>query len=88
MLQFHVEKTDLFGGAANYSWVERGTLYVPDTATDRQIVRRAKSWAGWTGMRCNTENWGDTIRVDATPSGLLNVMFITFKERVNRRKEN
>lgn len=33
-----VELTDTFAGAANYGWVRRDQLELPDTATDRQIV--------------------------------------------------
>jgi hypothetical protein len=75
MIQF--EHTDLFGGEANYSWVRRTTLDAPNL-TDRAIVRRAKKWAGINGLRCKVENWGDMIRIDASPSGLLHVIFITF----------
>ena len=71
------EHTDLFGGESNYSWVRR-TEIEGDNLSDLAIVRRAKSWAGLTGLRCKVENYGDMIRIDATPSGLLHVVFITY----------
>jgi hypothetical protein len=73
------EMTDLFGGEANYSWVKRETVTFGEELSNRQIVRRAKAWAGWTGRVCRTENYGDMIKIDATPSGLLNVLFVTFE---------
>lgn len=74
----HFEHTDLFGGEANYSWVRRHE-FQPDTElSDRQLVRQAKAWAGLTGMRCRTENLSDMIRIDASPAGLLHVVFVTF----------
>jgi hypothetical protein len=76
MMQF--EHTDLFGGEANYSWVRR-TEINPDKELNRlQVVRMAKKWAGLTGMRCRVEDCGDMIRIDATPAGLLHVVFVTW----------
>jgi hypothetical protein len=72
------EHTDLFGGEANYSWVRRHSFAPKTELSDRQVVRKAKKWAGLTGMRCRTENDGDTIRIDASPAGLLHVVFVTF----------
>ena len=77
-MQFEV--TDLFGGEANYSWVKRETVSFDEKLSDRAIVRRAKAWAGWTGMRCKVDNFGDMFRIDASPSGLLNVLFVTFTD--------
>jgi hypothetical protein len=36
---YDVEITDTFGGEANYSWVHRHTLNLPDGASDRAIVK-------------------------------------------------
>jgi hypothetical protein len=73
------EKTDLFGGEANYAWVERQTVQMPEGTSDRALVRRAKAWAGWTGLRCKTEMLGDMLRIDATPAGMAQVLFVTFE---------
>ena len=71
---FDCEITDTFAGEANYSWVRRETITVPDSASDRTIVRRAKAALGLTGYRCRTismdEGW------ELRPMGLLQVMFI------------
>jgi len=76
MIQF--EHTDLYGGEANYSWVRR-TSIEDANLSDKAIVRRAKAWAGLTGLRCKVENWGDMLRIDASPSGLLHVVFVTYE---------
>ena len=71
---FDCEITDTFAGEANYSWVRRETITLPDSASDRTIVRRAKAALGLTGCRCRTlsmwEGW------ELRPIGLLQVMFI------------
>jgi len=74
----HIEHTDLFGGEANYSWVRRHTIEESDL-TDNAIVRRAKKLAGLTGLRCKVEKYGDMIKIDASPAGLLHVVFVTFQ---------
>lgn len=56
------ELTDTYGGEANYSWVRRVELEVPDTLSDRAIVRRAKKAVGVEGVRATRrENYGDHI---------------------------
>jgi hypothetical protein len=44
-----VELTDTFGGEANYSWVRRDQLVLPQDASRRQIVTAAKAALGLTG---------------------------------------
>lgn len=72
-----VEHTDTFGGDANYSWVNRRSFEMPDDATDRQVVRRAKAELGLTGVRCYKDDWSDTIRLRLV--GMCQVVFITFE---------
>lgn len=72
------EKTDTFGGEANYSWVRRHTITIEPGITDLALVRRAKAWAGWSGARCKREKWGDMIVLK--PSGLCQILFITYVE--------
>jgi len=43
-----IEKTDTFGGEANYSWVERYELDPIEGETDLQFIRRVKKVIGWT----------------------------------------
>lgn len=80
--RFDVEVTDTFGGEANYCWVHRHVIEVSAAlegkAERRAIVRAAKAAEGWTGYRCETNDMGGTIEI--RPRGLLQVMFITFKD--------
>lgn len=94
MNKYEIEITDTFGGEANYSWVKREFFAMPDLTHygyggstnyvkanktySRELVKRAKRIAGWTGLRCNVETWGDTIRIE--PKGSCIVAFVTFQE--------
>lgn len=49
-----VELTDTFGGEANYSWVRRDQLALPQDASRRSIITAAKAALGLTGCRCRT----------------------------------
>jgi hypothetical protein len=72
-----IEVTDTFGGESNYSWVRRYEINVTNKPlTDRQIIREAKSLAGWTGLKCKKVSYGDMI--DLRPVGICQVMFITW----------
>jgi hypothetical protein len=72
----NVEITDLFGGEANYSWVRRTQIPVPRDYSDLTLVRRAKAWAGWNGLRSTTESAGGEC-ITVRPHGMLQIMFIT-----------
>jgi hypothetical protein len=84
VIQF--EHTDTFGGEANYCWVKRLTL-TKDAAedhgiayaasanvSDRSIVRAAKAFAGFTGMRCDVLSWGDGFAI--RPREVCQVVFV------------
>jgi len=75
-MKVHIEHTDTFGGEANYCWVHREDLELPDTANDRAIVRACKKAIGMTGVKCNREDWQDIICL--RPRGVCQVIFITF----------
>lgn len=80
-MRVHFEHTDTYGGEANYCWVRRETIEMPDNATDRQIVIAAKRFAGFTGMRCRVDDYGDMLQI--TPIGrhrLLHTLFVTFNQ--------
>jgi hypothetical protein len=85
-MAYEVEYTDTFGGEANYSWVVRATVDMPDIthygkahrSFDRELVRRAKKVLGLSGIRCEREYYGDTIRL--TPRGTATTVFITRKD--------
>jgi len=94
MNTYQVEITDTFSGEANYSWVNRETIVMPELthygydgstnyakankAFRRQLVRKAKAIAGWTGARCNVEDYGDMIRIE--PCNACMVAFVTYQE--------
>lgn len=73
--QMHVELTDTFGGEANYSWVDRHTLTLPENISDRAIMRRAKALVGLTGARGRTYASGDSF--EFRPYGACMVLFVT-----------
>ena len=92
--KYEIEITDTFGGEANYSWVKRKIFFMPeltafgyDGATNfvssnkkynRHLIRAAKKLAGWTGLRCTIENWGDTIAI--RPRNAAIVAFVTYQD--------
>lgn len=94
MTKFNIELTDTFAGEANYSWVRRASVSMPelthygyDGATnyakanrsfERELVRKAKAAVGLTGIRGRTEHHGDSAVFH--PYGLLQVLFITWTE--------
>lgn len=74
------EHTDTFAGESNYSWVRRESHEIDENKkplTDLQIVRRAKAFAGFTGLKCRVENYGDFISI--RPRNLCQVVFVTFE---------
>ena len=76
MLNLHTELTDTFGGEANYSWVRRESLLIPDNLSRVAIMRRAKAMAGLSGCRGVTTDWGDSYCF--RPYGQCVVLFVTF----------
>lgn len=90
-MNYSVEYTDTFGGEANYCWVERASVSMPelthygyDGATNyckankvyqRELMKRAKAAVGLTGARGRVESYGDAI--EFRPYGSATVLFIT-----------
>lgn len=77
-MEHNIEVTDTFCGEPNYAWVRRYHLSCKGL-TDRQIIRRAKKLAGWTGIRCTIESYGDSWALRPR-NGACVVMFITWAE--------
>jgi hypothetical protein len=77
-MNINLEHTDTFAGESNYSWVRRITIDAPETLSDRAIVRRAKAWAGLSGIRARVEKFGDMIAI--RPACICEVVFVTFEE--------
>ena len=78
-MKLHYELTDLYGGEANYSWVRRGIISKPKK-TDRGNITHIKRLLGLSGIRHKKEEWQDTIKLDFTPGGRLNVLFLTWED--------
>lgn len=75
-MKVHAEITDTIYGEANYSYVKRYTLNLPDMSTTDYIVRNVKREIEWNGKRCRREDFGDMVKL--TPHGENRVCFITF----------
>lgn len=73
-----IEKTDTFGGEANYCWVNRSEIEIPESYSNSWIVRKVKEELGWTGIRCSIEDWGSYITI--RPAGMCQIAFATIKD--------
>ena len=89
-----VEYTDTFGGEANYSWVQRHVVSMPelthygyDGGTNyakankvygRELMKRAKAACGLTGVRGVTSWHGG--QGEFRPYRSATVMFVTYRE--------
>lgn len=74
-MRYRRELTDTYGGEANYSWVNRATIEVPDNATDLLMVRRAKEALNVAGVRCRRYDDGETITL--RPCNSNTIIFIS-----------
>ena len=63
MCTWDIEVTDTFGGQANYSWVYRYAIRMPDDISDLALVRRIKSVAGYSGIRGRATVMGDSVEI-------------------------
>jgi hypothetical protein len=70
MAFYYITVTDTFGGEANYSWKRNYCV----EGNHGNAIRRAKAEIGWNGLRCNREDWGETIVLK--PRGLNQIAFI------------
>lgn len=91
MNTYSVELTDTFGGEANYSWVNRSSVVMPDLthygydgargyvkankAFERELMRKAKAAVGLTGVRGRKGQISDTLTF--YPYGSCTVLFIS-----------
>lgn len=91
---YSVEYTDTFGGEANYSWVRRAQVTVPELThygydggtnyakankiAQRELMKRAKAEMGLTNVRGTRHDYGDTI--EFRPYRSCTVMFVTFDD--------
>ena len=75
-MTIQIEKTDLYGGEANYSWVHRHEIEVSDNITHLSLMRMVKNAVGWNGLKCKVEHYGDMIEI--RPYKMNEVTFVTF----------
>ena len=90
---YNVEYTDTFGGEANYCWVNRAKVTMPEWTHFKGwdgngrieprgytplLMRKAKAKMGLTGVRGRVTNYGDTI--EFRPYRMCTVMFITWSD--------
>jgi hypothetical protein len=91
---YDVELTDTFGGEANYSWVNRQSVTMPELTHygydgssnyskankvfERELMKAAKASVGLTGVRGRVERYGDSMTF--RPYGLLQIMFISYRD--------
>lgn len=91
---YDIEYTDTFGGEANYSWVRRARVSMPELThygydggtnyakanlvSQRELMKRAKAAMGLTGVRGETYHYGDSS--EFRPYRSCTVMFITYRE--------
>jgi hypothetical protein len=93
MHKYLAEYTDTFGGEANYSWVKRATISVPEwsafkdwdgngrrepKAYQRTVMRRAKAALGLSGVRGRTLSIGDSY--EFRPYNMACVLYVTYAE--------
>jgi hypothetical protein len=91
MNRHEIEYTDTFSGEANYSWVRRASVAMPELthygydggtnyakankAYNRELMRRAKAAVGLTGVRGVRSSHGETI--EFRPHGSCTVLFVS-----------
>lgn len=91
MNRYEIEYTDTFAGEANYAWVKRDTVTMPELTHygydggtnyskanrvyERELMKAAKKAVGLTGFRGKVSKHGDCI--EFRPYGMNVVMFIS-----------
>lgn len=94
MLLYNIEYTDTYGGEANYAWVKRAIVTMPelthygyDGGTNyykankvfkRELVKKAKASMDLTGLRGKVTEYGETI--EFRPFRSCTIMFITYRD--------
>jgi len=94
MTKFNYEYTDTFSGEANYSWVERGTVSVPElthygydgchgygksnASQLREVMRKVKAKLGLTGVNGVREAYQGIV--EFRPHNNNTVLFIECAE--------
>ncbi|TXH82284.1 MAG: hypothetical protein E6Q77_06550 [Rhizobium sp.] len=90
----NIEYTDTFGGEANYCWVRRAKIHMPElthygydggtnyakasAVYNRELMKRAKAKVGLTGVRGRVDHHGDCS--EFRPYGMCTVLFVNWSE--------
>jgi hypothetical protein len=77
--KYNVEYTDTFCGEANYSWVDRKIITVPENWPLHRIMREAKASVGITGLK-GRSYWEGDMSAEFRPRGLCTVLFVHWHE--------
>ena len=77
LMKVSVTQTDTFGGEPNYGWVNRHEFIIHQEASQRNIVRKAKSLACMTGVKSDTYDYGESLTIK--PRGYNQVIFVDFE---------
>lgn len=72
-----VTHTDLLAGEPNYGWVNRYEFAISQSASQRNITRKAKSLAGMTGVKSDTYDYDTGLTIK--PRGYNQVIFVDFE---------
>lgn len=76
-MAMNLEYTDTFAGEANYSWVRRA--YIPSDGLSRlALIRRAKAWAGLSGVPCEVSSFG--LGYVIRPRRMATVLFVAWSD--------
>ena len=94
MHTYDIEYTDTFAGEANYAWVRRYTVDMPELTHygydgssnyakanrvfERELMKRAKAAVGLTGARGERSHYGDDL--EFRPRGMATVLFVTYRD--------
>ena len=94
MHTYDIEYTDTFCGEANYSWVKRAKVQMPELTAygydggtnygkanrvfQRELMKRAKAEMGLTGIRGRSYHHGDMS--EFRPYRSCTVLFITYSD--------
>lgn len=77
MMKVVVTQTDTFGGEPNYGWANRYEFAMHKSASQRNVIRKAKALAGMTGVKADTYDYGDSYTIK--PRGYNQVIFVDFE---------
>ena len=94
MHTYEIEYTDTYGGEANYCWVRRHKVTMPELTHygydggtnyskankvfERELMKKAKATVGLTGVRGVVRRYGDSL--EFRPYRMATVLFINYSE--------